>query len=111
MSHDKFGCGVHLQVALASSMAHNKTLALSAKGLHAGLSGNKTLSALLQGKLVKGVLVKGAKAAMQSSIGAGAGLAAGALNGLPVTTFAPVIEANSSFTRGSSSGEQQQQQR
>lgn len=56
---------------------------------------NKTLSALLQGKLVKGVLVKGAKHAM----GAGAGLAAGALSGLPVTTFEPYTVAYN-LTRG-----------
>jgi hypothetical protein len=77
-----------LQVALASS-----------------LSGNRTLSALLQGKLVKGVLVKGAKHAMQSSIGAGAGLAAGALSGLPVTTFEPFTAATN-ITKGSCTGKQ-----
>jgi hypothetical protein len=83
-----FACVWCLQVTLASS-----------------LSGNKTLSALLQGKLVKGVLVKGAKHAMQSSIGAGAGLAAGALSGLPVTTFEPFTAATT-ITKGSSTGEQ-----
>lgn len=42
--------------------------------LAASASSNHTLNTLLKGKLVKGVLVKGAKHAMQSSIGAGAGL-------------------------------------
>lgn len=41
------------------------------------------------------MLVKSAKHAVQSSIGVGAGLAAGALSGLPVTTFeAPAISSN-----------------
>jgi hypothetical protein len=42
--------------------------------LAASASSNQTLSTLLKGKLMKGVLVKGAKHAMQSTVGAGAGL-------------------------------------
>jgi len=67
------------------------------------LATNKTLPALLKGKLVKGVLVKGAKQAMQSSLGAGAGLAASALSGLPVTTFEPMAVPDN-FTRGQCHG-------
>jgi hypothetical protein len=56
---------------------------------------NHTINALMKGKLVKGVLVKSAKHAVQSSFGVGAGLAAGALSGLPVTTFEPpVVSSN-----------------
>lgn len=42
--------------------------------LAASASSNHTLNTLLKGKLVKGVLVKGAKHAVQAGIGAGAGL-------------------------------------
>lgn len=70
--------------------------------------GNKTLNGILAGRIVKGVLMKGAKHAMQSSIGASAGLAAGALSGLSVTSFKPMA-VPSNFSRGVSQGEKLRQ--
>lgn len=72
--------------------------------LQVALAANRTaLPGLLKGKLVKGVLVKGAKHAMQQSIGSGASLASSALSGLPVTTFETMtVPAN--FSRGTCEG-------